>query len=67
MSTDAASAVSVVIKNAPPAAVVGAVAATPVVYVVTANAIRPGIVSHSGNFPAGTALRLHWRAGVGEV
>jgi hypothetical protein len=46
---------------------VGSVAPTPVVYELTNTGIRPAIVSHSGSFTAGIAVRLHWSAGIAEI
>lgn len=46
---------------------IGTVAPIPVVYALAATSIRPAIVSHSGSFAAGTAARLHWRAGIKDI
>lgn len=47
--------------------VIGAVAPVPVVYSVSPTAVRPAIVSSSGNFPASGSAKLHWEVSIDEV
>lgn len=45
---------------------VGGQQAAPIMYTLSTTQPRPAIVA-SANFTAGTAVRLHWAAGIGEI